>query len=112
MFHPPFLEGFTVTRFQHQSDALHLELEPTPDNPPRCSGCQSVSNAVHEVGTGKAQPLDAKILTPTGWQPMGDIKVGDQVITQTGEPTTVEAIFPPGVKEIFRVVFSDGSSTE
>ncbi|EHK57736.1 PLxRFG domain-containing protein [Allomesorhizobium alhagi] len=66
----------------------------------------------HEVGTGKAQPLDAKILTPSGWKRMGDIQVGDQVVTQSGQPTTVEAVFPQGEKEIFRVVFSDGSSTE
>ena len=25
------------------------------------------------AGTGKAQPLDSKILTPSGWQTMGDI---------------------------------------
>ena len=66
----------------------------------------------HVVGAGKAQPLDAKLLTPQGWVRMGDIKVGDHVITQSGEPTLVEAIFPQGEKEIFRVTFSDGSSTE
>lgn len=66
----------------------------------------------HAVGAGKAQPLDAKILTPTGWVRMGEIQPGMQVITQTGEPTLVEEIFPQGEKEIFRVVFSDGSSTE
>lgn len=66
----------------------------------------------HEVGTGKAQPLDVKIITPDGWKLMGDIRVGDQVITKTGETTTVEVVFPQGEKEIFRVVFSDGSSTE
>ena len=43
---------------------------------------------------------------------MGDIKVGDRVIAQTGEPTIVTGAFPQGEKEIFRVVMSDGSSTE
>jgi N12 class adenine-specific DNA methylase len=66
----------------------------------------------HEVGTGKAQPLDAKILTPSGWTRMGDIKVGDRVITQSGKPTRVTGVYPQGEKEIYQVVFSDGSSTE
>lgn len=48
MRHLPFWEGFTVTRFQRHADALHLDLEPTPDTPPRCSGCQRVGSPVHE----------------------------------------------------------------
>ena len=40
---------------------------------------------------------------------MGDIKVGDRVIAQTGEPTIVTGVFRRGEK-IFRVVMSDGSS--
>ena len=63
------------------------------------------------VGLGKAQPLDAKILTPNGWVRMGDIKVGDLVISRNGLPTRVTAIYPQGKKEIFEVVFSDGSKT-
>jgi len=35
-----------------------------------------------DMGLGKAQPLDAKILTPTGWKRMGDIQVGDYVINE------------------------------
>lgn len=66
----------------------------------------------HAVGAGKAQPLDAKVLTPGGWERMGDIQIGDHVIAGDGSPTRVEAIFPQGDKEIFRVEFSDGSSTE
>ena len=66
----------------------------------------------HEVGTGKAQPLDAKLLTPAGWVRMGDICVGDQIITGDGSRTVVEAVFPQGKKEIFRVTLSDGATTE
>lgn len=65
-----------------------------------------------DVGLGKAQPLDAKILTPTGWVRMGDIRVGDKVIAGDGSATTVTGVFPQGEKEIFRVGFSDGSATE
>ena len=64
------------------------------------------------VGAGKAQPLDAKVLTPSGWRLMGELAVGDFIVTADGTATTVEAVFPQGEKEIFRVEFSDGSATE
>lgn len=63
-------------------------------------------------GSSKAQPLDAKILTPSGWKTMGEIKVGDDVFSQSGTPTKVLGIFPQGNKEIYKVTFSDGSVTE
>lgn len=63
-------------------------------------------------GTGKAQPLDAKILTPKGWKVMGEINIGDEVITQSGMTTKVVGVFPQGEKDIYRVTFSDGSQTE
>lgn len=65
-----------------------------------------------QMGTGKAQPLDAKVLTPTGWKCMGDVVVGDTVIGADGCPTKVIGVFPQGEKEIYKVVFSDGSFTE
>ena len=34
----------------------------------------------HNSGTGKAQPLDAKVLTPEGWRQMGQMKVGDEIV--------------------------------
>ena len=66
----------------------------------------------HDVGAGKAQPLDAGVLTPEGFRPMGDLEVGDEVISQDGKPTAVTGVFPQGEKTIYRVHFSDGSSTE
>jgi hypothetical protein len=64
-----------------------------------------------DMGLGKAQPLDAKILTPSGWSTMGDIKVGDKVIGADGKTHTVLGVHPQGVKMVYRVIFSDGSST-
>ena len=66
----------------------------------------------HCVGAGKAQPLDAKVLTPTGWVRMGDLRVDDEVIAGDGTVTAVTGVFPQGRKAIWRVAFSDGSSTE
>ncbi len=65
-----------------------------------------------EVGSGKAQPLDALVLTSDGFVPMGDIQVGDEVITQDGSATEVTGVFPQGEREVFRVVLSDGKSVE
>ena len=36
-------------------------------------------------GVGKAQPLDAKILTPHGFVSMGSLKIGDKVIGADGK---------------------------
>jgi SNF2 family DNA or RNA helicase len=65
-----------------------------------------------DMGLGKAQPLDAKILTPDGWKLMGDIRAGDEVIGASGEPCRVRGVYPRGEREVFRVTFSDGSATE
>jgi hypothetical protein len=61
--------------------------------------------------TGHAQPLSAKVLTPSGFKRMGDIHVGDEVITPDGSATQVTNVFPQGKKPIYRVVFNDGSQT-
>lgn len=65
-----------------------------------------------DMGLGKAQPLDARILTPEGWRLMGDLQVGDLVIGSAGRAVRVTGVYPQGVKEIFRVRFSDWAETE
>jgi hypothetical protein len=64
-----------------------------------------------EEPTGHAQPLTAKVLTPSGFKLMGDIHVGDEVITIDGSATKVTDVFPQGKRPIYRVVLSDGSET-
>jgi ATP-dependent Zn protease len=63
-------------------------------------------------GFAQAQPLDAKILTPHGWTTMGAIGVGDEVVDPEGGTARVTGVFPQGERDIYRVTFSDGSSTE
>lgn len=65
-----------------------------------------------EMGTGKAQPLSAKVLTPTGWTRMGALRVGDLLVNPEGGTSKLEAIYPQGIRPIYRVTFCDGSSTE
>lgn len=61
---------------------------------------------------GKAQPLDARVLTTGGWTTMGELRPGDRLASVDGEPSLVSGIFPQGERQLFRVTFSDGRSTE
>jgi replicative DNA helicase len=61
---------------------------------------------------GKAQPLDAKIKTPTGWRDMGALEVGDAVASLDGEASIVTGIHPQGVRQVYRLTFADGRSCE
>lgn len=61
---------------------------------------------------GKAQPLDARVRTRTGWKAMGELEVGDALASVDGRPSIVTGIHPQGVKQVFRVSFSDGRSAE
>jgi ATP-dependent Clp protease ATP-binding subunit ClpB len=67
---------------------------------------------IGEPGTGKAQPLYAKIKTPTGWTTMGEIVVGDLVSTPDGGTAKVVGVFPQGQKQIYRLHFKDGKCAE
>ena len=61
---------------------------------------------------GKAQPLDSRIVTPDGWKLMGDMKVGDNVIGADGKSHKVIGVFPQGIRPIYKVSFSNGTSCE
>ena len=61
---------------------------------------------------GKAQPLDAQVRTRTGWKRMGDLQIGDALASVDGQPSMVTGIYPQGVRQVYKVTFSDGRSTE
>lgn len=63
-------------------------------------------------GSGKEQPLTSKILTENGWSTMGDIEIGDKVMSPNKSINTVTAIHPQGVKQVYEVHFSDNSIVE
>ena len=60
---------------------------------------------------GRAQPLDSLVATPLGWRKMGELEPGDAVTGSDGKPTQVLGVYPQGVKEIYRVTMTDGSTT-
>jgi Flp pilus assembly CpaF family ATPase len=64
------------------------------------------------TGSGKAQPLDARIATPTGWTTMGELQVGDPVLDVHGHTQTVEGVYPQGELPIVAVTFADGTTVQ
>lgn len=58
---------------------------------------------------GKALANSELVLTPSGWIPMGDIKVGDLVVEPTGGTAKVSHFYPQGFRKIFKVEFEDGT---
>ncbi|MEU8888861.1 helicase-related protein [Streptomyces sp. NPDC048442] len=65
-----------------------------------------------EVGSGKAQPLDSMVLTPRGFRRMGDMAVGDEVVVPSGDIALLDGVFPQGVRDVWRIELSDGTSVE
>lgn len=64
-----------------------------------------------DVGTGKAQPLTEPVMTPSGWRLIGELRVGDEVISgRTGKPCKVTGVFPQGKKPVYKVTAWDGGS--
>lgn len=66
-----------------------------------------------DVRLGKAQPLYAKVLTPTGWTAIGQLRIGDFVIDpDTGQAVKVKGVFERGIRQVFDVQMNDGSKTQ
>jgi len=65
-----------------------------------------------DLGSGKAATLSSLVYTPDGPTRMGDIKVGQVVCNADGGATTVRAIHPQGIQDIYKITFSDGAEAE
>ncbi len=61
---------------------------------------------------GKLSPMDSVVYTESGKSLMRDIKPGSKIIGFDGKSKLVTHIFPQGIKDIYRVNFSDGTSCE
>lgn len=72
----------------------------------------TVTVVTGSAGSGKAQPLDALIQTKNGPIKMGNISIGEKVLTPSNEEATVIGVFPQGEEEVYKVTFSDTTSTE
>ncbi len=63
-----------------------------------------------DMGLGKSNANGTKVLTPTGWVKIEDLKVGDKVIGSQGKAVNVTGVFPQGELELFEFTFSDGAT--
>jgi len=90
-------------------DALHDMMD--PEAIPKLTAAGVIEVAPLAYMRGRAQPLHTKVLTPSGFRPIGELAVGDQVIGSDGRPTEVLGVYPQGFKEIYRVTTQDGAST-
>jgi phosphate starvation-inducible PhoH-like protein len=90
-------------------DALHDMVD--PDSIPRLMASGTIEVAPLAYMRGRAQPVDTPVLTPWGFQPIGELRVGDLVVGSDGKPTVVLGVYPQGRKDVFRVTTQDGAST-
>lgn len=65
---------------------------------------------IGSAGTGKAQPLYSKVLTPDGFINMGDVELGTKVVTASGNLGSVSQIFPQGKRDIYEITLDDDST--
>jgi len=84
--------------FNHQEDGIKFLV--------KNKGCILAD----DMGLGKCEFVENRVFTPYGRQKIGDIKPGDYVIGSNGNPTLVEAVYPQGIKDLYRVTFNDGYS--
>ena len=90
-------------------DALHDMMDPEVIGKLMSDGVIEVAPLAYM--RGRAQPVFTKVLTPRGFRPIGELRVGDLVIGSDGRPTVVAGVYPQGFKQIYRVYTQDGSST-
>jgi hypothetical protein len=64
------------------------------------------------AGTGKAQPLDCKIMTDTGYRSMGEMTIGNKIFGSDGKLHNVVGVYPQGKKDVYEIEFSCGEKTK
>ena len=64
------------------------------------------------IGLGKAQPLSSIVMTADGPKEMGRITLADKVYGNDGQLHNVLGIFPQGIKPVYKITFTDGTSCE
>lgn len=59
------------------------------------------------AGSGKALTLDSVLYKKDGPIKMKDVKVGDEIANPDGNFSKVTGVFPQGIKDVYRIYFSD-----
>jgi phosphate starvation-inducible protein PhoH and related proteins len=90
-------------------DALHDMID--PESIPKLMAAGTIEVAPLAYMRGRAQPVTTRVLTPSGFRPIGSLRIGDLVVGSNGEPTPVLGVYPQGEKDVYRLAAQDGSST-
>jgi hypothetical protein len=69
-----------------------------------------ITIAKSSTGVGKSMPVDTRIPSPVGWKRMGDLVVGDEIFTISGETTKIIGVYPQGEQPTYRITFNDQTS--
>lgn len=72
----------------------------------------SVNNAIFSGsrGRGKEQPISSLVLSDKGFIRMGDVNLDTKVFGCDGKLHPVTGIYPQGVKDVYEITFSDGTT--
>lgn len=102
---PPLItkDGVTVAKSIHLKNRLQsmgAEL------------LKEVASKTNELAGDGPQPLFSKVLTPNGFVPMGNVKVGMEICGTNGSIQTVLGVYPKGQKEIYKLTFFDNRVVE
>lgn len=60
------------------------------------------------TGSGKASWVESKVLTKTGWKKLKEIVVGEELVSIDNRKNKVEAIYPQGIKELYKITTDNG----
>jgi hypothetical protein len=57
---------------------------------------------------GRAQPLDAPVLTPDGYRAISSLAIGDAITSTDGAASRVTGVYPQGRKQVYKLTLEDG----
>lgn len=114
----PFCHGNLLDPGEHMLRAIRAlftpdqwKISPWTEEHAHAWAEEDFSIWLGSASSGKAQPLDELIATPTGPRAMGDLVPGDKVLRPDGTGISVTKVHDAGVKEVHQVSTRDGRST-
>ena len=97
-----------ANHYRVRADAVFVDpVDATDDNPVLLNQA-FVYRRSQVIAPQKALALDTPIPTPSGWTTMGDVRVGEFVFDEAGNPTRVVSKSQIWHSDTYRVRFSDG----
>lgn len=108
--------GVDFTKYQNDPVGFGVEMFGEFYTPDQIRVAESVRDnpitiAESANATGKSQPVDTLVPTPSGWRAIGHLSVGDCVFGVDGRPVEVIGVYPQGDQPTYCVSFNDDTST-